>query len=374
MGEFTTGELGATPVTPAAGEWTLFFKSDGLYIIDDTGAVTGPFGAGGGVTDGDKGDVTVSGSGTTWTIDDGAVTLGKLVDATGQYKIMARSSFGSGEWEEVTGSANVFSILEAADYDAIRVLLGLENTDIENLAKSVKLDDFSAPDDNTDLNATTSRHGLLPKLGGGTTNYLRADGAWAAPAGGGGDGAYTMLADVKLTAAASSISFTNISQDYDDLFLMLDMRTDKAGQYDNVYIKINGDAGANYDTLLVFLSNSSSVGVSKAAIGSTPSSTWQFWANGALSPSNEFAAYVLTMHDYTSTTKNKSGQGRGGQISSAATGGMYMYDSIYSWSPSTPSAVTSIEFVPSSGNDFVAGTRITLFGVKLVPATKSKKL
>ena len=45
-----------------------------------------------------------------------------------------------------------------------------------------KLDDVAAPDDNTDLNATISAHGLLPKLGGGTTNFLRADGTWAAPA------------------------------------------------------------------------------------------------------------------------------------------------------------------------------------------------
>lgn len=29
--------------------------------------------------------------------------------------------------------------------------------------------------------ATTSANGLLPKLGGGTTNYLRADGTWATP-------------------------------------------------------------------------------------------------------------------------------------------------------------------------------------------------
>lgn len=51
--------------------------------------------------------------------------------------------------------------------------------------KATKLDDFAAPDDNTDLNASTSKHGLLKKLGGGTTNYLRADGTWAQPAGGG---------------------------------------------------------------------------------------------------------------------------------------------------------------------------------------------
>ena len=50
---------------------------------------------------------------------------------------------------------------------------------------AIKLDDLATPDDNTDLDVTTSAHGLCPKLGGGTTNFLRADGSWAAPSGGG---------------------------------------------------------------------------------------------------------------------------------------------------------------------------------------------
>ncbi len=36
-------EQASDPSTPAAGFWRAFIKSDGLYIIDDTGAVTGPF-------------------------------------------------------------------------------------------------------------------------------------------------------------------------------------------------------------------------------------------------------------------------------------------------------------------------------------------
>lgn len=49
-----------------------------------------------------------------------------------------------------------------------------------------KLDAFGTPDDVSTLDASTARHGLLPKLGGGTANFLRADGAWAAPPGGSG--------------------------------------------------------------------------------------------------------------------------------------------------------------------------------------------
>ncbi len=49
---------------------------------------------------------------------------------------------------------------------------------------AIKLDDLAATEDNTDLDSSTSKHGLLPKLGGGTTNYLRADGTWVAPPGG----------------------------------------------------------------------------------------------------------------------------------------------------------------------------------------------
>ena len=50
----------------------------------------------------------------------------------------------------------------------------------EVLTSALKIDDFAAGDDNTDLDSSTSRHGLLRKLDGTTTNFLRGDGAWAA--------------------------------------------------------------------------------------------------------------------------------------------------------------------------------------------------
>jgi len=44
---------------------------------------------------------------------------------------------------------------------------------------SIKLDDLATPDDNTDLDATAARHGLLPKLSGNAAHVLHGDGSWS---------------------------------------------------------------------------------------------------------------------------------------------------------------------------------------------------
>ncbi len=66
-------------------------------------------GGGGGVSDGDKGDITVSGSGSVWTIDAEAVTLAKLAHmATDSF--LGRDTAGTGD-VEVLSAATARSIL-----------------------------------------------------------------------------------------------------------------------------------------------------------------------------------------------------------------------------------------------------------------------
>lgn len=132
----------ATPANPAGGYNKLYPKSDNhWYTLTSAGVETQIDGAG--VSDGDKGDITVSSSGATWTVDSGVVSLAKMANmATASF--LGRNTAGTGTPE---------------------VLAGTQATAL--------LDTF-----------TSLLKGLVPASGGGTTNYLRADGTWAAPAGG----------------------------------------------------------------------------------------------------------------------------------------------------------------------------------------------
>lgn len=68
-----------------------------------SGTTLNASGGGGSLSDGDKGDITVSGSGATWTIDNNVVTYAKLQDV-GNSRVLGRVTAGSGDAEELTPS------------------------------------------------------------------------------------------------------------------------------------------------------------------------------------------------------------------------------------------------------------------------------
>jgi hypothetical protein len=87
------------------------------------------------VTDGDKGDITVSGTGATWTIDAGVivtsyiansnVTYAKIQNVSATNKLLGRATAGAGVIEEITCTAFGRSVLSSADAAAGRTALGL---------------------------------------------------------------------------------------------------------------------------------------------------------------------------------------------------------------------------------------------------------
>lgn len=73
-------------------------------------------------------------------------------------------------------------VLTPQDADYTLENTGHASKHVSGGSDSIKLDDLAAPDDNTDLNASALSHGLLRKLDGSTTNFLRGDGTWNVPA------------------------------------------------------------------------------------------------------------------------------------------------------------------------------------------------
>lgn len=86
----------AKGLVPASGGGTSnFLRADGTFATPPTG----------GVTDGDKGDITVSSGGTVWTIDNDAVTYGQIQNVTGN-SFLGRAASGAGNVGEITVGAS----------------------------------------------------------------------------------------------------------------------------------------------------------------------------------------------------------------------------------------------------------------------------
>ena len=89
----------------------------------DTITIASSGGGGGSISDGDKGDITVSASGATWTIDANAVTFAKM-QAVSANVLLGNDATGTAI-EEISCTAAGRALLDDADASAQRTTLGL---------------------------------------------------------------------------------------------------------------------------------------------------------------------------------------------------------------------------------------------------------
>ena len=207
----TAGDLAA----PVDGD--LWYNSTtGKFRARQASASIDLAGAGGGVSDGDKGDITISAGGTVWTVDPGAVTLAKMANiATAAF--LGRNTAGTGA-PEVLSTATAKTLLGLTGSNTgdqtITLTGNVTGSGTGSFATAIasgavtysKMQDISttarivgrfsagagSPEELTGTQATSlfdlftsGLKGLAPASGGGAVNFLRADGTWAIPAAGG---------------------------------------------------------------------------------------------------------------------------------------------------------------------------------------------
>lgn len=166
----------------------------------------------------------------------------------------------------------------------------------------------------------------------------------------GAEPAYELLETQVLSSTTSSVTFTNISQDYKHLQLRYLGRLSTSGDYQN--FRFNGDTGTNYDSHNL-------VGRSSTAFSSayTNQSSIRYLSPVA-SDSNEFNIGTMDILDYTAA-KNKTIRLVNGKDTSAYYADAYV--SIGSGQWRNTSAITSITiFAPN----LTTGSRYSLYGIR----------
>lgn len=88
--------------------------------------------------------------------------------------------------------------------------------------------------------------GEVPASGGGTSNFLRADGAWAVPPGAGGGGGYAFVGNFRVATAGDNFIAVNLNSDNNQIYRVTVIWLPSADA--SLTFTISDDAGATWKT------------------------------------------------------------------------------------------------------------------------------
>lgn len=161
---------------------------------------------------------------------------------------------------------------------------------------------------------------------------------------------YESIASATGTGSSGTITFSSIPAGYAAVQIRLNAICSTA---DYIRIRVNSDTGSNYSFHALFGEGTSA----QAAGGASTTYGWITYEQGV--GTTYPAVAIIDIHNYASTTQNKTGRVFGGSDKNGT--GVVELNS-FLWR--STSAITSIELATFNGNNFTTASTFALYGIK----------
>jgi len=168
----------------------------------------------------------------------------------------------------------------------------------------------------------------------------------------------SLITETILAASATGVTLSSIPQGFRHLMLVAQVRSDQASETEGVFVRFNGDATAIYDWERLTSNSATLTGLATRADTSI-----QFGlGEGANSRASNFSPSFGYVFGYSLTTTEKwtlSSNAVFGNISADAD--LFLQLRAGRWR--STAAITSIIFGPTTGPNFVSGSRFQIYGI-----------
>jgi hypothetical protein len=161
-----------------------------------------------------------------------------------------------------------------------------------------------------------------------------------------------LIAKNVLGSSAASVTFSSIPATYDDLYLVVSGRTDRALVTDSAILEFNGASMTGSSTRYLFGDGAS------ATSSSESNKVYGAQCTGANATASTFGNSECYIPNYTGSAK-KSVSVTGVNENNATTAYIFAFASLWD----NTAAITSIVLKPNVGPNFVSGSSFYLFGI-----------